>query len=257
MEVEMKLSACLNTLLICLTAACFIGGIRPAQADIPDVPRVKVNILYGGDFAFAQALEKSKFTVVHGYNLLNLLSQDPAMPNFHFRSEDQSKTILECYPKPDKRDLFLKHCQKIITGYAMPDFPFNVRARELKQNFLARAAGKHADLELNDEDLEAYQAGRFNTGTPLNCIAAKHRGPRDVVLEQRKISFINLPVRAAKVPAALLSRDKQLYIAFLDYEMRRVDIDEDEHTGRFDNTTNLQCYWQQLYIFKLDELITK
>ncbi len=257
MEVEMKLSACLQMLIFCLTAACFIGGIRPAQADIPDVPRVKVNVFYGGDFAFAKGLEKADFTVGYGYDLLQLLSQDPAMPNFHFGSEDQSKTVLERYPKPNKRDIFLKHCQQIITGYESPGFPFNVRAHESKQNFLALAARKHADLSLDDETLEAYNSGRFNAGKPLDCIVAKHQGRRDVVLEQKKISFIDLPLRTAKVPVALLTRGKQVYIAFLDYEMRPVDVAEEEHSGRFDNATNLQCYWKQLYIFKLDELITK
>lgn len=253
----MDLSACIKTLVFCLTAACFIGGIQPAQADIPDVPRVKVNIFYSRDFGFSKALENAQYKVGYGYNLLSLLSQDPAVPNIRLRSDDPNLTIFQRYPKDSKRETYLEQLRDIITVRDVPEFPFNFNVWENKQNFLALAARKHRELGLNETYLQEFGSGKINADKELACTVAKLQGKRDVVLEQQKLSFRKMTLRSARTPVALLSRNKQVYIAFLDFDISQVEVAEEEHSGRFDNAKNLSCDWKQLYIFRLEDLLTK
>ncbi|MBQ7569286.1 hypothetical protein IJT17_10865 [bacterium] len=244
-----------KALAICLAAVCFLSLLSPAKADVPDLPRIRVNVVHNGDYPFTQALEKNNYRVFYAYDLLQLLSQDPSMPSHHFRNDNPSLTVKKRYPQADKRARFFNYCKRIITGEDEPRFSFNIMARETKPSYLARTAKDSNRSDIDEELIEKIAARQLNSERPCLCQVATRQAKREVTIAPQKLSLADLPIRAVKTPAALTKHNGKIYIAFLDYQLNPVDITEESDTGRFGgNAINRECYWEKLYIFSLDDL---
>ncbi len=265
--------------LIALSLLC-LNAALPSRADVALPIRTLVLVSNSGDEALASAAEKAKLTPYRFFSLDDILRRDPRLKNLD--EGDYSDTLSERDRLPINK-LGLKSSVLESMGEDLLERIASDASSSGYFNPLTISGGNKNPLnakvnQLSSEEDESFAQQmnelcgkkKLSMQKPVKAIILERQG-KQVNRREQRLQLSNLSRIVFRAPLTVfLDGRQQPYVAFLDYDLSKLDMERDNGTlnedtspshhprrprRRSERNYNIRCDWNKLYIFPLKHLV--